>query len=132
MVEDARRQLEEERKAHSGTLVEHKDRLLEHERGTGILQGKLQVLTSETEHLRQQLQDLEQKARESEVRLAQQAQDNDERRAAVAKARAETEEVEAQASEKLRTSAKDCEAWMEDELEKEDRRSKPRCGCSIQ
>mmetsp|Transcript_20335 Transcript_20335/g.63754 ORF Transcript_20335/g.63754 Transcript_20335/m.63754 type:complete len:133 (-) Transcript_20335:195-593(-) len=132
MVEDARRQLEEERKAHTGALDQHKGRLLERERGAGVLEGKLQVLGSENGALRKQLQELEQQVREAEVGLAQRSQENEQRRSELAQARAEAERLEAEVGEKLRTQAEELEQWLEDELEKDERAAKPRCGCSIQ
>uniref|UniRef100_A0A7S4VAK9 Guanylate-binding protein N-terminal domain-containing protein n=1 Tax=Alexandrium monilatum TaxID=311494 RepID=A0A7S4VAK9_9DINO len=132
MVEDAQRQLEEERKAHTGTLDEHKGRLMEIGRGAGILEGKVQSLGSENDALRKQLQELEAQVREAEVKLTRQSEENDQQRAELAQIRGETEKEEAEVPTKLREQAEELERWLEDEVEKDERTSKPRCGCSIQ
>jgi len=131
-VEETRRQLEEERRAHSGTLDEHKGRLLERERGAGVLEGKVHVLTSEVSSLREQLAEIEKQAMASERTLAEQSHENDQYQQDLIALKAELEAVKAGADDSLRKQAEEHEKRLEEELDCEDRRKQPKCGCSVQ
>jgi len=131
MVADSRKQLEDERLTHHDALDDHKSRLLERERGAGILEGKVTALTSETAMLHTRLKELEAQVRQAEAGADRQSQENARHRAELAKYKEEADEVKAKADEKLRVMEEEHQRRMEDEGGDEKERQ-PKCGCSIQ
>merc|ERR1712039_62681 len=113
-------------------LDEHKGRLLERERGAGVLEGKVHVLTSEVSSLREQLAEIEKQAMASERTLAEQSHENDQYQQDLIALKAELEAVKAGADDSLRKQAEEHEQRLEEELDCEDRRKQPKCGCSVQ
>mmetsp|Transcript_15557 Transcript_15557/g.35644 ORF Transcript_15557/g.35644 Transcript_15557/m.35644 type:complete len:1020 (-) Transcript_15557:113-3172(-) len=66
LVEETRQKLEQERKLHTETLHEEKNRLLDRERNTGVLEGQVQAVSSENTLLREQLAELKEQVRSFE------------------------------------------------------------------
>lgn len=74
MVEETRQKLEDERKMHNNTLDEEKNRLLDKERNTGVLEGKVHTLSTEAETLRAKVVELQEQARAAEAKRAKEAE----------------------------------------------------------
>jgi len=133
LVEDTRRQLDEERRSLTGTLGENQGRLLESERGAGVLEGKVQVLTEETSHMKKRLTSLEREVQRAEADVAQQTEEVERQRAELQEARLDAEKAASEAEERLALQAQDLERRRQEILgdEEELERKQPKCGCSV-
>lgn len=122
MVEDTRQKLEDERKLHANMLDEEKNRLLDKERNTGVLEGKVHTLTTEAEMLRAKVAELQQQARTGSAdaeQLKQLKQDLEKER---------HDKVET--TDKLREQVDDYEKRLEQAGQK-GKGKKPKCGCTV-
>jgi len=88
-VEAVRQEAESQRKSLLDVLDGHRDRLLDKERETGALEGKMHALSAEVELLRGRVKDVEEQARKAEATAEQQRRENSELERQLTKAKTE-------------------------------------------
>merc|ERR1712008_621888 len=69
VVEEARRQLEEERNKNAGLLATEQNRLMEKERNSGVLEGQVTTLTAEATSLRERVNEMSVRQRQESDRI---------------------------------------------------------------
>lgn len=146
MAEEMRQKLEEERQDHNKTKDDDKGRLLEHSRTTGILEGKIIASSEENKALRLRLDNLEEKAHETEVAIRTNLEEERVLRAKLHQAQAEVARMKEDVDSKLKAAAEELDVQEREMQEREaemERAStglgslglhpgQPKCGCRIQ
>eukprot|EP00927_Polykrikos_kofoidii_P055544 TRINITY_DN49772_c0_g1_i1.p1 TRINITY_DN49772_c0_g1~~TRINITY_DN49772_c0_g1_i1.p1 ORF type:complete len:1095 (+),score=250.15 TRINITY_DN49772_c0_g1_i1:74-3286(+) len=102
MVEDARRQLEKERVENQGKLESGKARLMEIERNSGVLEGRVQAFSTEATMLRDRIAELQETIREAEGRTAQQESKGERLQQELERARADIQRGKADGAEAIK------------------------------
>jgi hypothetical protein len=117
-MEETQAKLEDERKMHSSTLEEEKNRLLDKERHAAVWEGKVQALTEENKMLHTKLDTLQQQARQADAH-----------KATADKLTQDLEAQKASTTEKLQEQAADYERRLAQDAPKGKKKAK--CGCTV-
>jgi len=121
LVEETRKRMEEERKAHADTLQGEKDRLIDRERNTGVLEGQVKALSSENTMLRDQLAELREQLRETEREKGQHAEEK-------SRLQTDLDKNKQDLDQKLKDQAAEHEKMVQD---LQAQASKQKCGCTV-
>jgi len=128
MVEEARRQLEEERKKNAELLTAEQNRLMEKERNAGVLEGQVTTLTAEATSLRERVNEMYVRQREAEVQAGRHRQESDRIFSELGKARDQLQTTRRQTEEKLKEQRREHERRLAEELQQLRKKSKIGCG----
>eukprot|EP00927_Polykrikos_kofoidii_P035702 TRINITY_DN30246_c0_g1_i1.p1 TRINITY_DN30246_c0_g1~~TRINITY_DN30246_c0_g1_i1.p1 ORF type:complete len:1394 (-),score=280.24 TRINITY_DN30246_c0_g1_i1:389-4510(-) len=133
MLEETRKQLDDERLRHGSAYDAEKDRQLERERKTGVLEGQATALSAEVTALRQRVHELEEKARQVDGRPAVRLEENKRIQADIDAARLELERANADTEARIAALRQDHERRIVETVREEERRrkaelNKPRFG----
>merc|ERR1711907_523911 len=110
---------EKERKAHANKLVGERDRLLERERNTGVLEGRVDAMSAESAMLRQRIADLQKQIVDVEGQKGKDLQEKDQLRSDLESAKKE--------HDALQKSKEEYQKRLEELM----RKKQPKCGCTV-
>jgi len=131
VIDEHKKRVEADHKDHHEVLEDTSVKLLERERGLGVLEGKLQSLTFEADFLREQLEDSRRRLRDAVTEKSQHMQEKEDHRWEAHTARAEVAKHAelSQQAERLRLQAgEEARLWQ---VQVEEAR-KNRCTCAVQ